>query len=76
MATNWLITDIVSHSNYASGLFLGEHWVVRDSIFHSNGVTGIGGDVFAIGEHHDAGLSGHQLSHRGRERMHGIGQGR
>lgn len=44
MATNWLITDIVSHSNYASGLFLGEHWVVRNSIFHSNGVTGIGGD--------------------------------
>ncbi|MEM8924359.1 MAG: right-handed parallel beta-helix repeat-containing protein [Actinomycetota bacterium] len=44
MATNWLITDIVSHSNYASGIFLGEHWTVRNSVFHSNGVTGIGGD--------------------------------
>lgn len=49
MATNWVISDVVSYGNYASGIFLGDHWTVRNSIFHSNGVTGIGGDSIVGG---------------------------
>ncbi len=49
MATNWLISDVVSRNNYASGLFLGEHWTVRNSVFQNNGVTGIGGNLIVGG---------------------------
>ncbi|MEZ5408331.1 MAG: right-handed parallel beta-helix repeat-containing protein [Acidimicrobiales bacterium] len=44
MATNWMITDIVSRNNVASGVFLGDNFTVRNSELHHNAVTGIGGD--------------------------------
>jgi len=49
MAANWLVSDIVSENNYASGIFLGEHWTVRNSVFRNNGVTGIGGNLIVGG---------------------------
>ncbi len=49
LATNWLISDIVSRRNYASGIFLGDNFTVRNSTFYDNGVTGIGGDDFVGG---------------------------
>lgn len=49
LATNWLVADVISEGNYASGIFLGDNWTVRNSIFRSNGVTGIGGDSLVGG---------------------------
>lgn len=49
LATNWLISDVISEGNYASGIFLGDNWTVRNSIFRNNGVTGIGGDSLVGG---------------------------
>ncbi len=44
LASNWVIDNIESHSNVASGIFIGNYFFVRNSIFRDNGVTGIGGD--------------------------------
>lgn len=44
LASNWIIRNIESHSNIASGIFLGHNFNVTNSIFRNNGVTGIGGD--------------------------------
>ncbi|MGH1506389.1 MAG: malectin domain-containing carbohydrate-binding protein [Acidimicrobiales bacterium] len=66
MATGWLVEDIVSHSNYASGIFMGEHWIVRNSEFHSNGVTGIGGDHFVGGL-----IEGNVVHHNGAQQAAG-----
>lgn len=49
LATNWLVTDVISEGNYASGIFLGDNWTVRNSVFRNNGVTGIGGDSLVGG---------------------------
>lgn len=46
IASNWLIDNISSHDNFASGIFLGNNFTVRGSEFYNNGVTGIGGTRF------------------------------
>lgn len=43
MATDWLIEDIESSNNFASGIFLGDHFTVRHSDLKNNGVAGLGG---------------------------------
>lgn len=49
LADGWLIDNIESHSNIASGLFLGHNFTVTNSIFRNNGTTGIAGDDFLGG---------------------------
>lgn len=44
LADGWIIDNIESHSNIASGIFIGHNFSVTNSTFRNNGVTGIGGD--------------------------------
>lgn len=44
LAEGWVIDNIESHSNIATGIFLGNNFIVTNSIFRNNGITGIAGD--------------------------------
>lgn len=48
-ASNWVIENMVIHSNPAAGIFVGNDFTVRNNVIYNNGVTGIGGDEFRGG---------------------------
>ena len=49
MASEWLIEDVESSNNVASGIFLGDNFTIRHGIFADNGVTGLGGSEIVGG---------------------------
>jgi len=49
LADGWMIDNIESHSNIATGIFLGHNFKVTNSIFRDNGITGMAGDDFLGG---------------------------
>lgn len=49
LATEWLIEDVESSNNIASGVFLGDNFTIRKSLFTDNGITGLGGSEIVGG---------------------------